>query len=99
MAEVRGKNRLSIAERGGKYTTISLKSNTGGPGIADSWPNKLSISAWKSICNLMTRCEDIAKGYIPSNEMQGLQIAQLLGEWPEIEGEALQPIWGSLSCG
>jgi hypothetical protein len=44
----------------------------------------------------MTRCEDVAKGYIPSNEMQGLQIAQLLGKWPEIEGGASQPIWGSL---
>jgi hypothetical protein len=31
--------------------------------------------------------------------MRGLQIAQLLGERPEIEGDALQPIWGSLACG
>ena len=31
--------------------------------------------------------------------MRGLRIAQLLGEWPEIEGGASQPIWGSLECG
>ena len=47
----------------------------------------------------MTRCEDVAKGYIHSNEMRGLPIAQLHGEWPEIEGGALPPIWGSLVCG
>lgn len=27
--------------------------------------------------------------------MQGLQVAQLLEEWPEIKGGALQPIWAS----
>jgi hypothetical protein len=92
MAEVRGKSRLTIAECDGKYTTVGLKPNRGGPGITDSWPQKLSISARKSICNLMTRCEDVAKGYIPLNEMRGMRIAQLLGEWPEIEGGASQPI-------
>ena len=38
-----------------------------------------------------------SKGYTPSNEMRGLRIAQLLGEWPEIERGASQPIWGSLA--
>jgi hypothetical protein len=47
----------------------------------------------------MTRCEEVAKGYIPSIEMQGLQIAQLLEVWPEIEGGASQPIWESLARG
>jgi hypothetical protein len=88
MAEVRGKNRLTITEFDGKNTTVGLKPIRNGPGITDSWPKKLSISARKSICNLMTRCEEVAKGEIPSNEMRGLQIAQLLGEWPEIEGGA-----------
>ena len=99
MAKVRGKSRLTIAECDGKYITVILKPNIGGPGISYSWPKKLSISARKSICNFMTRCDDIAKGYIPSNEMQGLRIAQLLVEWSEIEGGASQPIWGSLACG
>ena len=47
----------------------------------------------------MSQCEEVAKGYLSSNEMRGLRIAQLLGGWPEIEGGASQPIWGSLACG
>jgi hypothetical protein len=39
------------------------------------------------------------KGYLPSQEIRGLQIAQLLGEWQEINGVASHPIWGSLACG
>ena len=27
----------------------------------------------------MTRCEEVAKGYLASNELRGLKIAQLLG--------------------
>jgi hypothetical protein len=55
-----------IAECDGKYTTVGSKPNRGSPGIKDSsWPKKkLSISAQKTICNLMTRCEDVvAKEY------------------------------------
>jgi hypothetical protein len=99
IAEVRGKNRLTIAECDENYTNVGSKPIRNDPGITDSWPKKLSISARKSICNLMTRCEEVAKGYIPSNEMRGLQIVQLLWEWPEIEGGASPPIWGSLACG
>jgi hypothetical protein len=47
----------------------------------------------------MSQCEEVAKGYVSSNEMRGLRIAQLLGGWPEIEGVASQSIWGSLACG
>ena len=31
--------------------------------------------------------------------MRGLRLAQLLGDWPGIEGGASRPIWGSLACG
>jgi hypothetical protein len=47
----------------------------------------------------MTRCEEVANGYLPSKEIRGLRIAQLLGEWQEIDGVASPPIWGSLACG
>jgi hypothetical protein len=99
-AEIRGKKRIPVAEDDGKYTTIGLKPNRASKGITDSWPKKLSgHDRRKKITNLMTRCEEVAKGYVRSNELRGLRIAQLLGEWPEIEGVASQPIWGSLACG
>jgi hypothetical protein len=49
----------------------------------------LAEEAQKSIYYVMTnRCEDVARGFIPSNEMRGPQTAQLLGEWPEIEEQS-----------
>ena len=98
-AEIRGKKRIPVAEDDGKYTTIGLKANRGSKGITESWPKKLSGHDRKKITNLMTICEEVAKGYVKSNELRGLRIAQLLGEWPEIEGVSSQPIWGSLACG
>jgi hypothetical protein len=98
-AEVRGKTRIPIAEDDGKYTTVGLKPNRGCKGVTECWPKKLKQSDRRKICKLMTTCEDVAKGYIPSNELRGLRIAQLLGEWSQMEGVATQPIWGSLACG
>ena len=94
-AEVRGKKRIPVPEDDGKYTTVGLKPNRGSSGITDLWPKKLQESARRKICKSMK----VAKGYLSSNEMRGLQIAQLLGSWPDIEGSASQPIWGSLACG
>ena len=62
MAEVRGKSRLTIVECERKNTTVGLKQNRGGPGITDSWPKKLSISAWKRICNLWLDVRTLRKG-------------------------------------
>jgi hypothetical protein len=98
-AEVRGKKRIPVPEDDGKYTTVGLKPNRGSSGISDSWPKRLHESDRRKICKLMSQCEEVAKGYLSSNEMRGLRIAQLLGGWPEIEGGASQPIWGSLACG
>ena len=98
-AEIQGKTRIPVAEDDGKYTTVGLKPNRGCKGITECWPKKLNYSDRRRICKLMTTCEDAAKGYVPSNELQGLQIAQLLGEWPEIKGYSPQPILGSLACG
>ena len=98
-AEIRGKTRIPVAEDDGKYTTVGLKPNRGCKGITESWPNKLSGVDKDTIIKLMTRCEEVAKGYLPSNEVRGLQMAKLLGEWQEINGVASHPIWGSLACG
>jgi hypothetical protein len=42
---------------------------------------------------------EAAKGYLPPDELWGLRIAQLLGEWKEISGVSMHPVWGSLACG
>lgn len=98
-SEVRGKTRITVAEDDGKYATVGLKPNRGSTGITECWPKKLSKLDRDRIIKLMTRCEEVAKGFLPSNEIRGLRIAQILGEWPEISGVASQPIWGSLACG
>jgi hypothetical protein len=91
-AEIRGKTRIPMAGDDGKYTTVGLKPNRGCIGVTESWPKKLKQSDRRKICSLMSTCEDVAKGYIESHELRGLRIAQLLGEWPQMEGVASQPI-------
>ena len=98
-AEVRGKTRITVAEDDGKYATVGLKANRGSTGVSEIWPQKLSLGDRNSIRKLMARCEEAAKGFIPSDELCGLRIAQLLGEWKEISGVSSIPIWGSLACG
>jgi hypothetical protein len=98
-AEVRGKTRIPVPEDDGKYITVGLKPNRNSTGITDSWPKTLSSDHRRRICRLMIQCEEVGKGYVSSNEMRGLRIAQLLGGWPEIEGVGSHPIWGSLACG
>jgi hypothetical protein len=90
-AEIRGNTRVPVAEDDGKYTTIGLKPNRGCTGIRESWPNKLGRVDKDALIKLMTRCEEVAKGYLPSKELRGLKIAQLLGEWQEINGVASHP--------
>jgi hypothetical protein len=98
-AEVRGKTRITVAEDDGRYTTVGLKPNRGSTGVSEIWPKNLSNAHRESIRTLMRRCEETAKGYLPSDELRGLRIAQLLGEWKEISGVTSYPIWGSLACG
>ena len=98
-AEVRGKTRITVAEDDGKYATVGLKANRGSTGVSEIWPQKFTISNRDTIRKLMARCEEAAKGFIPSDELRGLRIAQLLGEWKEISGVSCNPIWGSLACG
>ena len=98
-AEVRGKKQIQVPEDDGKYTAVGLKPSRGSTGTTDSWPKKLSPHDRWIICKLMSQCEEVAKGYVSSNEMRGLQIAKLLGGWSEIDGGASKPTWGSLACG
>jgi hypothetical protein len=98
-AEIRGKKRIAVAEDNGKYITVGLKPNRSHKGITESWPKKITDDVRKEITKLMTRCGEVGKGYIESNEIRGLRIAQVLQQWKEIKGVASQPIWGSLACG
>ena len=98
-AEFRGKSRITVAEDDGQYTTVGLRANRGSTGVSECWPKNLGDYDRDVIRKLMTACEECAKGYIPSNEVRGFRIAQLLGAWPEISGVSSDPLWGSLACG
>ena len=98
-SEVRGKKRVTVAEDDGKYITVGLKPNRGSKGISELWPTKLSDVDKQKICNLMSVCEDVAKGYVPANELRGLQFAKMMAQWPNLKGVSSQQIWGSLACG
>jgi hypothetical protein len=47
----------------------------------------------------MSTCQDVAKGYVPKNELRGLQYAKMMAQWPNLKGVPSQQIWGSLACG
>lgn len=47
----------------------------------------------------MNMCQDVVNGFLPSNELWGIQIAKLLGECHQMEGCGPKSIWGSLSQG
>jgi hypothetical protein len=94
-----GKTRVTVAEDDGKYITVGLKPNRGRKGISESWPKKLSNVDKKKICKLISTCQDVAKGYVPANELRGLQFAKMMAQWPNLKGVSSQQIWGSLACG
>jgi hypothetical protein len=98
-AEVRGIKRVPVAEDNGKYTTVGLKPNRGSPGIIESWPKTLSEWSKTQIRDLMRRCHDVAKAFIPGNDLRGLRSAQWFAKWPSMVGMQCEPIWGSLACG
>ena len=97
-AEVQGKTRIPVAEDDGRYTGVGLKPNRSSKGITQCWPKKLNENDRRRICKFMTtsRCEDVAKGYVTSNELRELQIAQLLAQWPETTQSIC--IWYSFKC-
>jgi hypothetical protein len=99
VSEVRGKSRITVAEDNGKYATVGLKPRRGSTGVSEFWPEKLGDTDREVIRKVMSRCQEVAKGYLPSTEVRGLLFAQLLGGWQQISGVTLNPLWGSLACG
>ena len=87
-----------MAENDGKHATVGLKPNRGRPGIVESWPKKLSGIDKQTLKKLMSRCQNIADGYLQSNELRGIQITQLLLEWSELKGSNTQTKCGSLAA-
>jgi hypothetical protein len=83
-AEVRGIKRVPVAEDNGKYTTVGIKPNRGSPGIIESWPKTLSEWSKTQIRDLMRRCHEVAKAFIPGNDLRGLRSAQWFAKWPSI---------------
>ena len=96
-SEKRGKTRIPCAENNGKYATVGLKPARSRPGIVESWPRRLGGDKKQIIRNLMTRCQDVANGYIQSSELRGIQMAKLITGWGELDGGTPQSIWGSLA--
>jgi hypothetical protein len=97
-AKTRGKARIPVAEGKGKYTTVGLKPNRGRTGITKSWPDKLSETDRCNVVSLMNTIEELAKGYLPSDALRGIEKARLVGNWQKIKTGASPPnIWSSLA--
>ena len=84
-SEVRGKNRIPVAEDDAKYVTVGLKPNRGLIGITETWPRKLSQVVRGNVRKLMATSEEVAKGFISSNELRGLRNAQLFTKVATVE--------------
>ncbi len=74
-----------MAEDDGKYATVGLKPNRSSTGDSGIWPQKLTIGDRNLIRQLMTRCEEAAKGYIPSNELVVCAEPMVHSHGPELE--------------
>jgi hypothetical protein len=96
-AEIRAKTRITVAENKGKCATVGVKPNRGSPGVKESWPKKFSQDEKEKIIKQMTGCKDVAKSYLPLNNLWGLGVAKVLGDWPKICGGAPKSIYGSLA--
>jgi hypothetical protein len=68
-AEVQGKKRVHVAEDDGKYTTVGLKPSRGSTGITESWPKTLSEWSKSQVRDLIKRCHEMAKGFIPGDDL------------------------------
>ena len=92
VSEVIGKSRITVAEDNGKYATVGLKARRGSTGVSEFWPEKLGETDREVIRKVMSRCQEVAKGYLPSTEVRGLLFAQSLGGWRQISGVTLNPL-------
>jgi hypothetical protein len=70
--EVRGKKRIAVAKGDGKHIMVGLKPSRGCRGISECWPKKFMKEDKDEVAKLMKGCEEVAKGYLPSEELQGL---------------------------
>jgi hypothetical protein len=97
--EKMGKKRIPVAEENDKYFTVGLKPNRNSKGIDESWPKDVAEEDREEMVHLMTRCEHLGKGYLPSDDLRALDEAALLGGWKQIKGKKPLRLWRSLSCG
>jgi hypothetical protein len=45
----------------------------------------------------MKACQDVADGYLPSEDLRGIQIAKCLLKWQEMGGGGQRSVWASFS--
>jgi hypothetical protein len=94
----RGKKRMTIPEGdNSNYATVGLKAYRGGTGILDSWPEKISENDKKQVIKFMNACQEVADGYLPSEDLRGIQIAKCILQWQEMEGCGQKWVWASFS--
>jgi hypothetical protein len=86
-SERRGKRRITIPEDDhSNYVTAGLKANRGGPGIVDSWPDRLPKEDKDQVLKLMDACQEVTNGYIASEDLRGIQMTKFLLQWRELAG-------------
>jgi hypothetical protein len=78
---------------------VGLKANKVSKGIQESWPKMFSKDDKKEIIKLMTRCEEVANGFLPPEELQGFRVAKVLRDWMDLSGAPSHCIFGSLTSG
>jgi hypothetical protein len=85
--EKRGKKRVMVRESANSnYMTVGLKPNRGGVGIIESWPPTFSTAHEDQLKTVMNACQEVANGYIRSEELRGIQFAKRLLRWDEMRG-------------
>ena len=95
--ETQGKLQIVVAEDGGKYATVGLKPSRGSTGIRESWPRNFAQGDKKEVIKLMTACKEVARSYLPSHVLRGIENAKRLGNWPKILDGAVGAMYAALS--
>jgi hypothetical protein len=77
--------------------TLGLKPNRGGGGIIDSWPNMTKRGDKFQVMKIMNACQEVANGYIKSEELRGIQVSKSILQWSEMHGGAPEAVLPSFS--
>jgi hypothetical protein len=98
-AEKRGKKRITVPESyNSNYFTVGLKPNRNGGGVIDSWPRTFGSTDKDQVIKLMNACQEVADGYIRSEELRGIRVSKDLLQWSEMQGSGPGSVLPSFSA-